>query len=141
LVDAGTTMLVSTHLMDEAERCHRLAILDHGVLVADGTPRELTGQLDGRTFTVTADDPRRAQRALVDVPGVLGVAQVGNTLRVLTSETGRSKDGGTTDTAGRLREALRDAGQHADVAPAAANLEDVFVAVTRNGSDREESAA
>ncbi|HET6545555.1 MAG TPA: ABC transporter ATP-binding protein, partial [Rhodanobacteraceae bacterium] len=47
LVDAGTTMLVSTHLMDEAERCHRLAILDHGVLVADGTPRELTGQLDG----------------------------------------------------------------------------------------------
>ena len=38
LADAGTTILVSTHYMDEAERCHRLAILDRGVLVADGTP-------------------------------------------------------------------------------------------------------
>ena len=36
LADAGTTLLVSTHYMDEAERCHRLAILDRGVLVADG---------------------------------------------------------------------------------------------------------
>ena len=38
LADAGTTVLVSTHYMDEAERCHRLAILDRGALVADGTP-------------------------------------------------------------------------------------------------------
>jgi len=43
LADAGTTLLVSTHYMDEAERCHRLAILDQGALVADGTPAELTG--------------------------------------------------------------------------------------------------
>jgi ABC-2 type transport system ATP-binding protein len=41
LADAGTTVLVSTHYMDEAERCHRLAILDRGALVADGTPAEL----------------------------------------------------------------------------------------------------
>ena len=62
LADAGTTMLVSTHLMDEAERCHRLAILDRGVLVADGTPAELTGRLSRRTFVVEAADPRRAQQ-------------------------------------------------------------------------------
>src|SRR5688572_14373278 len=49
LADAGTTLLVSSHYMDEAERCHRLAILDHGRLVADGTPDELTGALRGRT--------------------------------------------------------------------------------------------
>ena len=42
LADAGTTLLVSTHYMDEAERCHRIAILDRGVLVADGTPDALT---------------------------------------------------------------------------------------------------
>ncbi|KAG1555260.1 hypothetical protein G6F50_012878 [Rhizopus delemar] len=42
LADAGTTVLVSTHYMDEAERCHRLAILDRGALVADGTPAELS---------------------------------------------------------------------------------------------------
>jgi ABC-2 type transport system ATP-binding protein len=47
LVDAGTTILVSTHLMDEAERCHRLAILDHGKLVADGSPHELMDALPG----------------------------------------------------------------------------------------------
>src|SRR3546814_8323676 len=42
LADAGTTLLVSTHCMDEAERCHRLAILDHGALVADGSDRKST---------------------------------------------------------------------------------------------------
>ena len=41
LADAGTTLLVSTHYMDEAERCTRLAILDAGRIVADGTPHEL----------------------------------------------------------------------------------------------------
>src|SRR5690348_17268594 len=85
LADAGTTLLVSTHLMDEAERCHRLAILDRGALVADGTPHELTSGLEGRTFVVETEDPRQAHRVLVDVPGVLGVAQVGTTLRVLTT--------------------------------------------------------
>src|SRR6185437_10752336 len=83
LADLGTTILVSTHLMDEAERCHRLAILDHGHLVADGTPAQLTGQLQGRTLVVATPEPRRAQRALLDVAGVLSVAQVGNDLRVL----------------------------------------------------------
>jgi ABC-type Na+ transport system ATPase subunit NatA len=43
LADAGTTLLVSTHYMDEAERCHRLAILEQGHLVADGSP----GGIDG----------------------------------------------------------------------------------------------
>ena len=82
LADAGTTLLVSTHYMDEAERCHRIAILDRGVLVADGTPDELTGALAGRTVEVLAQHPRRAQKALVDTPGVLSVAQIGNTLRI-----------------------------------------------------------
>ena len=132
LADIGTTLLVSTHLMDEAERCHRLAILDRGVLVADGTPRELTAQLEGRTFLVETDDPRAAQRALVDVPGVLGVAQVGNTLRVLTGA-----DGATPD----MTRALAAAGQEAGLAAAPPNLEDVFVAATRKGDDDEERAA
>jgi len=48
LADAGTTLLVSTHYMDEAERCHRLAILERGRLVADGTPQDLIASLPGR---------------------------------------------------------------------------------------------
>lgn len=135
LADIGTTLLVSTHLMDEAERCHRLAILDRGALVADGTPHELTVQLEGRTFTVETADPRAAQRALDGVPGVLGVAQVGNTLRVLTS------DDGAGEMAQRMGQALAAAGQKAEVAPAPPNLEDVFVAATRSGDGAEARAA
>src|SRR3546814_12494995 len=73
--DGSSDLCSSDLLMDEAERCHRLAILDRGALVADGTPRELTAQLEGRTFTVETDDPRAAQRALARVAGAPGVAQ------------------------------------------------------------------
>jgi ABC-2 type transport system ATP-binding protein len=124
LADGGTTLLVSTHYMDEAERCHRLAILDHGVLVADGTPDELTARLAGRTLVVEAGDPRRAQAAVLGVEGVLGAAQIGNSLRVLAEE-------GAPDIREHVDEALARAGQRATVSPVPANLEDVFVAVTR----------
>ena len=72
LADIGTTLLVSSHLMDEAERCHHLAILDHGVMVANGTPGELTGKLEGRTLLVEAADPRRVQRTLSQCLACLG---------------------------------------------------------------------
>nr|WP_251006391.1 ABC transporter ATP-binding protein [Stenotrophomonas sp. ISL-67] len=123
LADAGTTLLVSTHYMDEAERCHRLAILDQGVLVADGSPAELTAALEGRTLAVLAAQPRQAQRALASVPGVLSVAQIGNTLRVLLDRD--------EDAEARLQDALRAAGQGADIVRSTANLEDVFVSATR----------
>ena len=129
LADAGTTILVSTHYMDEAERCHRIAILDRGVLVADGTPDELTQALAGRTLEVMAKQPRRAQKALLDVPGVLSVAQIGNALRVLNDANG--------DAAGRVKKALADAGLEAEVTTSHPNLEDVFVSSTR-GRDEEE---
>ncbi|HEY5802132.1 MAG TPA: ABC transporter ATP-binding protein [Lysobacter sp.] len=137
LADAGTTILVSTHYMDEAERCHRIAILDRGVLVADGTPAELTQALAGRTVEVIAAQPRRAQQLLVKVPGVLSVAQIGNSLRVLNESNG--------DAAARLEKALADAGMEAEVAQTTPNLEDVFVSSTRgraeNGDKPQEKAA
>jgi ABC-2 type transport system ATP-binding protein len=136
LADAGTTLLVSTHYMDEAERCHRLLILDRGRRVADGTPAELTGELQGRTVEVRAARPRGAHAALHGAPGILSVAQIGNSLRVLAERGG--------DVADRVREVLAGAGQEADVAPVPPSLEDVFVAATRgDGSavDRTERAA
>src|SRR4030095_13629006 len=48
LVERGTTILVSTHFMDEAERCHELAILDRGRLGAAGAPRRPRGGLPAR---------------------------------------------------------------------------------------------
>lgn len=134
LADAGTTVLVSTHYMDEAERCHRIAILDRGRLVADGTPTELTRALVGRTLGVRAGEPRRAQAALQAAPGVLSVAQIGNALRVLCAEA-------DTDA---LRRTLAAAGVVAEVTTIDPNLEDVFVAATQSrqaGSRGTERAA
>ncbi len=133
LADAGTTLLVSTHYMDEAERCHRLAILDQGALVADGTPAELTGALRGRTLEVQADQPRQAQRALAGIAGVLSVAQIGNSLRVLL-------DAGS-DGEAAVQQALHAAGLAADVTASTPNLEDVFVSATRGRPTTGEEAA
>ncbi len=126
LVDAGTTILVSTHYMDEAERCHRLAILDHGRLVADGAPRELAQALPGQALLVECDVPRGAQKALTGFHGITAMAQIGASLRVLA-------DGGD-DQRARISAHLREAGIDAKVEPTSANLEDVFVAATRHSS-------
>src|SRR5262249_1637098 len=123
LVDGGTTILVSTHYMDEAERCHRLAILDYGRLVADGSPQELMVKLPGTALLVECDDPRRAQAALERSAGVGATAQIGAALRVLTDDGGDM----TASVAGRLEQA----GVNAHVEKTLPNLEDVFVAATR----------
>jgi ABC-2 type transport system ATP-binding protein len=121
LSEAGTTLLVSTHYMDEAERCHRLAILDRGHLVADGSPAELMENLPGTTFRIECAEPRRVQNALVGDERVLGVAQIGSSLRVLTD---RRDDGDW------LRDRVRAIDAKAEVENVAPNLEDVFVAST-----------
>ena len=126
LADAGATLLVSTHYMDEAERCHRLAILDRGRLVAEGTPQALREALDGRTVVVDSAQPRQARERLLALPGVQGVAQVGVELRVL-AEPGDALQA-------RVDAALEQAGIAARARPVAPNLEDVFVAAT-HGSE------
>jgi len=123
LADAGTTILVSTHYMDEAERCHRLAILDHGRLVADGSPRELCAALPGQALLVECDAPRRAQQALEGEAAIVSMAQIGAHLRVLV------RDGADART--RIATRLHDAGIVARIDAVAANLEDVFVVATQ----------
>lgn len=130
LADAGTTILVSTHYMDEAERCHRLAILDEGVLVADGEPVKMAAALVGRTFQVSTTQPRKAQAALLEEPGVVSVAQIGNELRVLIGE-GES-------VLSHLSQVLQAAGLDAKLLATTPNLEDVFVAATHR-SDLEKA--
>ena len=106
LAEAGTTLLVSTHYMDEAERCTRLGILDAGRLVADGSPRELMDALPGQPLLVECSQPRDAQRALHGHPAVLAMAQIGTTLRVLCEAEG-SRD--------QIATALRQAGVAAEL--------------------------
>jgi ABC-2 type transport system ATP-binding protein len=133
LSEAGTTLLVSTHYMDEAERCHTLAILDHGRLVANGSPHELMKNLPGSTVRITCAEPRHMQQALVGESHVLGVAQIGSDLRVLTDLRDDNGDA--------LRERVRAIDPRAHVEPVAPNLEDVFVASTRKRAQESEKAA
>jgi ABC-2 type transport system ATP-binding protein len=123
LAGGGTTILVSTHYMDEAERCHRLAILDHGVKVADGTPQELQGDTGMNVVEVIAKDPYAAQGAIHDLEQVASVTQLGIRLRVLIPDS-------YADPRELVERALSSRNITASTSITAATLEDVFVAVT-----------
>jgi ABC-2 type transport system ATP-binding protein len=123
LAEAGTTILVSTHYMDEAERCHRLAILDHGIKVADGTPQELQDNTGMTIIEVLADDPYAAQAVIQQMPLVASVTQLGIRLRVLIPTS-------VDDALGLVKANLSRNNVVADTHLSSASLEDVFVAVT-----------
>lgn len=127
LADAGTTILVSTHYMDEAERCHRLAILDHGSKVADGPPRELQAATGMSVVEVLADEPYAAQVAIEKRREVLSATQLGVRLRVLLPERYPNPLEITNN-------CLAENGIDASSKLVPASLEDVFVAVTQKNS-------
>ncbi len=131
LAESGTSIMVSTHYMDEAERCHRLAILDRGVKVADGTPEDLKADTGMRVVEVSADDPYGAQARLLAIDTIASVTQLGVQLRVLVPDT-------VGDPIGVVSKPLEDAGIRAAVVDSRPTLEDVFVAATMK--DRREAA-
>ncbi len=86
LSDQGTTILVSSHYMDEAERCHKLAILEAGIKRADGKPQQLMEDMNAHIVEVMADDLRTLKQELMRLPEVISAAQLGARLRVLVSK-------------------------------------------------------
>jgi ABC-2 type transport system ATP-binding protein len=135
LVAEGTTILVSTHYMDEAERCHALAILDLGLLVAAGSPDELSDGIEASVVVVAASAPRKIARFLETQEFVHSTAQIGNTLRVMV-------DREEPDPAEVTARVIRSEGLELDscekVRP---SLEDVFVAATQARKAAREKAA
>jgi ABC-2 type transport system ATP-binding protein len=123
LVDRGTTILVSTHYMDEAERCHRLAILDHGVIRQDGPPDELMMDIRASVVEIESAALRQIRSLLRRSGRVLSVAQLGRRLRVLV-------DPDVSDPVDYLLGLTREAGIEAEAETATASLEDVFVVAT-----------
>ncbi|SIS79146.1 ABC transporter ATP-binding protein [Neptunomonas antarctica] len=83
LCAVGTTILVSTHYMDEAERCHHLAILERGTKRADGSPQALMDAMGARVIEVTGNDLRTLKQQLISESAVMSVAQIGSRLRIL----------------------------------------------------------
>jgi ABC-2 type transport system ATP-binding protein len=129
LAARGVTVLVSTHSMDEAERCHRLGLIREGRLAALGSPRELTAALSGRIVEVGADAPEEAVALLRTRPEVESVTQLGDAVHVLLAP-GRAD---ARAAAAELLAFLAAAGlPGARAWPAVPDLEDVFVAAGRD---------
>ncbi len=131
LADAGRTLFVTTHYMDEAESCRRLAFIDGGHIIAEGTPSELKAPMAGAVLEVTAE---RSDAALLAVRAAvadgrlpeLDVALYGAQLHVVAPD------------AAALRQPLTDVLVAADtglqsIEAVAPSLEDVFVSRLRVG--------
>ena len=89
LAHEGMTVLVSTHYMDEAERCHEIAYIAYGTLLAQGTVDEVIAKSHLATWTVTGPDLADLAEALKAAPGVDMVAPFGTALHVSGRDAGR----------------------------------------------------
>jgi ABC-2 type transport system ATP-binding protein len=117
--DRGMTVLVTTHYMDEAEQCDRLAFILDGVLIADGSPRELKADLAGRILEVRpSGDPFAFLSAFAGEPPLEDVYLFGRTVRAVAAE-------------GRTPQARALLAAHGAPAEADPSLEDVFVSLAR----------
>ncbi|MGJ4926058.1 ABC transporter ATP-binding protein [Bradyrhizobium sp. HKCCYLS2038] len=121
----GLTVLVSTHYMDEAERCHEIAYIAYGHLLAHGTVSEVIAQSALTTYTVSGDDLRELTTSLTGKPGVDMVAPFGTSLHV-SGRDGRALDAAIAPW--RDRPDLH--WQHA-----APSLEDVFIDLMNRSRD------
>jgi ABC-2 type transport system ATP-binding protein len=120
----GVTVFVTTHYMEEAEYCNRLALIYRGRMVALGTPSELKQRhMKGELLLVAAEPLGAALEALESAPGVLDAAVFGNALHVVVESAASS--------APALRDLLATRGlQVGRIQPIRPSLEDVFVSLT-----------
>ena len=123
MAEQGTTILLSTHYMDEAARCHSLAILDQGVKVADGTPKELGNSISSHVIEVTADEPNAARQRLANEDGITSITQLGFRLRVLIPKE-------ISNPLEQVNSKVKGAQIDARVEQVFPDLEDVFVSLT-----------
>jgi ABC-2 type transport system ATP-binding protein len=119
---SGVTVLVTTHYLDEAEHCHRLAIIHAGKLAAIGTTGELKRIFAGRTiFEIQTANPVEAMRRLDEMPQIEKTSVFGSAVHAVTS-------GEPNDTVRMLHEHLGAAGVPAiRIVPVQPSLEDVFL--------------
>jgi ABC-2 type transport system ATP-binding protein len=131
----GVTILVSTHYMDEAEYCHRAALVNQGRLIAIGSPAELKSKsLGGDLLLIECDALGPALAALQQAPGVKDCSVFGNTLHVLVSDAEQA--------IGDLPAYLQSKGiPIIRIARISATLEDVFVQLIAADTDRRRQAA
>jgi ABC-2 type transport system ATP-binding protein len=123
LTAQGTTVLVTTHYMDEAEHCHQIVLIRDGKLVGKGSPQELkTTLMPGPILALECDRPYQALDCLLHLPGVYEAALYGVSVHVTVAEAVTGEKA--------IREALQAQQiQILSLAPVEPTLEDVFVTV------------
>jgi ABC-2 type transport system ATP-binding protein len=122
LSEAGHTVFVSTHYMDEAEYCHRLALMYRGRIIALGTPQELKDRLQGQTLLrLETSSPLDTMKALEGAPGVSEVAVFGSGLHLTVPDKSAIP---------QIRQRIESRGiQVRRLDPIPPSMEDVFVAM------------
>jgi len=125
LAHGGLTVLVSTHYMDEAERCHRISYISYGRMLASGTVDEVVKNAGLTTFVVEGPRLDQITAALAGRPGVEQVAPFGATLHVVGSDKAL------------LETALEDIKNREGVTvkPGETSLEDVFIQFMATSKD------
>ena len=123
LSSTGHTIIVSTHYMDEAENCHRLALMHRGKVIALGAPAELRHQASAHSLLrLDSSQPLETMRALEDVAGVVDAAVFGGGLHVTVDDP--------ESTAERIRVKLASVGiEVRRLEKILPSLEDVFVSM------------
>ncbi|ADI85577.1 ABC transporter ATP-binding protein [Geobacter sulfurreducens] len=133
LAGAGVTVFVTTHYMDEAEYCDRLALIYRGELIALGTPEELkTERMAEEIVEVSCDRPQELMEEIEAIPGVKHAALFGRGLHVVTADAAAT----VPAIAGVLAARRITADRIEKIIP---SLEDVFVSLIE-ARDREEGA-
>ncbi len=125
LSSQGTTILVTTHYMDEAERCHRLAIMESGEIRADDEPEKLMTQMGVNIVEVKTNHLRKLKESLITRPEVRSAAQLGVRLRVLIDKE--------VEQPIEWLQSIEPSLGKAELTLARPSLEDVFVTVTGKG--------
>jgi ABC-2 type transport system ATP-binding protein len=124
LAEGGTTVFVSTHYMEEAEYCNRLALMNRGKLIALDRPGALKQALDQPLLSLRTDDPAKAVEALTPLPCVTEAAMFGRAVHVLATDGDAALS--------EIPRALAAAGRRCDaLGEVTPSLEDVFVALIR----------
>ena len=133
LLQEGLTLVVSTPYLDEAERCHRVGLMDHGRLAACDTPTALRRLLPGGLLELRGPSAEAATAALQGVPEVRKVEVFGETLHVSIKDTGSALLA--------IPAALRQAGLgDVHLRPILPSLEDVFIFLLHQGSGPHEAS-
>src|SRR3954447_2568324 len=128
LSHGGVTVLVTTHYLDEAERCHRVALIHAGRLAAIGTTSEVKRIFEGRPIVeIRTDRAVDAMRLLDEMPDVEKTSLFGTAVHAVLRNTRRGAES--------LAEGLGSAGiEVASISPVAPSLEDVFLDVIDKSS-------